>query len=192
MNSRQSIATLALILVVGCVGLESASQLDAEANAVKEHIAQAQDERKSYGKGSVVHDLITLRIAIHEQTLAMLEQRRSAGIAQVTLSYSVDGKPYRAPADAAADAKRLEQGLKEVRAGREYDLHQIKESDEPFKPLYTMTAAVKAIQIAQLEYQLAANRHGFPPYYVPFHPPAEGVTPPQVIEIPAGKSAVIQ
>ena len=119
MNNRQSIATLALILVVGCAGPESTSQLEAEANAVKERIAQAQEERKSHGKGSVVHDLITLRIAIHEQTLAMLEQRRSAGKARVTLSYSVDGKPYRAPADAPADAKRLEHELKQVRAGRD-------------------------------------------------------------------------
>lgn len=191
MNKRQSIAILALVLLVGCVSTESTSDLEAEANEVKERIAQAQEERRSYGKGSVVHDLITLRIAIHEQTLAMLEQRRLAGRAQVTLSYSVDGKPYRAPADAAADAKRLEDKLKEVRAGREYDLQQVRESGEPFKPLYAMTAATKAIQISQLEYRLTANRHGFPPYYVPFHPPAEGVAPPQVIDIPAGKSGVI-
>lgn len=191
MNKRQSIAILALVLLVGCASTESTSDLEAEANAVKERIAQAQEERKSYGKGSVVHDLITLRIAIHEQTLAMLEQRRVAAKAQVTLTYTVDGKPYRAPADAAADAKRLEDKLKEVRAGREYDLQQVKESGEPFKPLYEMTAATKSIQISQLEYRLTANRHGFPPYYVPFHPPAEGVAPPQVIDIPAGKSGVI-
>ena len=192
MNTRRSLPMLALILLAGCAGPEPTSQLDLEAKSVKERIAQAQEERKSFGKGSVAHDLITLRIAIHEQTLAMLEQRRAAGKAQVTLSYTVDGKPYRAPADAAVDAKRLEDKLKEVRAGREYDLQQVKESGEPFKPLYTMSAATKAIQISQLEYQLAAYRHGFPPYYVPFHPPVEGVTPPQVIEIPAGKSVVIQ
>jgi hypothetical protein len=189
---NQSIAALSFIVLAGCAGPVSASRLDAEANVVKERIAQAQEQRKSYGKGSVVHDLVTLRIAIEEQTLAMLEQRRSAGKARVKLSYRVDGRPFRAPDNAAADAKRLEDKLKEVRAGREYDLHQVKESGEPYKPLYTMTAAVKAIQISQLEYQLAANRFGFPPYYVPFHPPAEGVTPPQIIEIPAGKSAVIQ
>lgn len=192
MNNRLSIATLVLFMLAGCAGPKFMSQLDEEAAAVKERIAQAQEERKSYGKGSVVHDLVTLRIAIHEQTLAMLEQRRSAGKALVTLSYGVDGKPYRAPADAAADAKRLEDKLKELRAGRDYDLQQIKESGEPFRPLYTMSAAIKAIQISQLEYQLTANRHGFPPYYVPFHPPAEGVTPPQVIEIPAGQSVIIQ
>ena len=51
MNNRQSISTLALILLVGCAGPESTSQLDAETNAVKERIAQAQEERKTYGKG---------------------------------------------------------------------------------------------------------------------------------------------
>lgn len=192
MNTRRSLPMLALILLAGCAGPESVSRLDADANAVKERIAQAREELRAFGKGSVAHDLITLRIAIHEQTLAMLEQRRTAGSARVTLSYTVDGKPYRAPADAAADAKRLEDKLKEVRTAREYDLQQVREAGEPFRPLYTMSAATKAIQISQLEYRLAANRHGFAPYYVPFHPPAEGVTPPQVIEIPAGKSAVLR
>jgi hypothetical protein len=192
MHNRLSIAALTFIVLAACAGRASASQLDADADALKERIAQAQDERKSHGKGSVVHDLITLRIAIQEQTLAMLEQRRLAGKARVKLSYRVDGKPYHASRDAAADAKRLEEKIREVRAGREYDLQQARESGEPFKPLYTMTAAVRAIHISQLEYRLAANRYGFPPYYVPFHPPAEGVTPPQVIEVPAGSSAVIQ
>ena len=109
----------------------------------------------------------------------------------MTLSYTVDGKPYRVAAG-AADAKRLEDKLKEVRAAREYDLLQAKTAGEPFQPFYVMSAATRAIQMSQLEYQLAAHRHGFAPYYVPFHPPAEGATPPQVIEIPAGKSAVIQ
>ena len=192
MSTRQLIPFLVLILLAGCAAPESPSPLDADVNAVNERIAQAQEERKAFGKGSVAHDLMTLRIAIHEQTFAMLEQRRVAGRAQVTLSYTVDGKPFRAPADAAADVKRLEDKLKEVRAAREYDLQQIKEAGEPFRPLYTMSAATRAIQISQLEYQLAASRHGFPSYYVPFHPPAEGATPPQVIEVPAGKSAVIQ
>ena len=192
MNTRQSLPILALLLLAGCAGPESVSQLEADANAVKERIAQAQEERSAFGKGSVAHDLITLRIAIHEQTLAMLEQRRAAGRAQVTLSYTVDGKPYRAAADAATDTKRLEDKLKEVRAAREYDLQQVNEAGEPFRPLYAMSAATRAIQISQLEYQLAAHRHGFAPYYVPFHPPAEGVTPPQFIEIPAGKSAILR
>ena len=80
MNNRLSIATLVLFMLAGCAGPKFMSQLDEEAAAVKERIAQAQEERKSYGKGSVVHDLVTLRIAIHEQTLAILEQRRAAGI----------------------------------------------------------------------------------------------------------------
>ena len=167
------------------------SLLSAETEATKQRIAAAQEERKSYGEGSVAYDLITLRIAIHEQTLAMLEQRRVAGKARVRLSYTVDGKPYRAPAEAAAETKRLEDKLKEVQAARERDVQQIKESDEPFRPLYVMSAGTKAIQLAQLEYQLAAYRHGFPPYYVPFYPPAPGVTPPQTITVPAGKSGVI-
>ena len=83
-------------------------RLDADIESVNERISQAQEERKAYGKGSVVHDLISMRIAIHQQTLAMLEQRRAAEQWRTTLTYTVDGKSYSAPADHIARVAALQ------------------------------------------------------------------------------------
>ena len=181
---------LALALA-GCMGPESMPQLEAEEKALRVEIAQARDERANHGKGSVVHDLITLRIAIKEQTRAMLAQRRAAGSWRTRLTYSVNGKSWAAAADADKHIAAIEQRIRAARQERESDLAQIREAGEAFKPLYAMSAATKAVLISQLEYQLAGHRHGFPPSYVPFHPPAPGRSPPQAIEVPAGRSAVV-
>lgn len=182
---------LLFLMVAGCADPEAARRFDADIESVNARISQAQEERKAYGKGSVVHDLISLRIAIHQQTLAMLEQRRTAERWRTTLTYTVDGKSYAAPADSLARMAALEARLKSAREGRESDLQLMRGSADSVRPLYVMSVATKTITISQLEYQLAAHINGFPPYYVPFHPPARGATPPQMIEVPAGKSAVV-
>ena len=183
---------LVALMVAGCADPEAARRLNADIESVNERISQAQEERKSYGKGSVVHDLISLRIAIHQQTLAMLEQRRAAEKWHTTLTYAVDGKSYGAPADSIARIAALQARLKNAREGRESDLQLMRGSADSVRPLYVMSVATKTILISQLEYQLAAHANGFPPYYVPFHPAARGTTQPQIIEVPAGQSAVVQ
>lgn len=190
MTARKYFVLLAL-MVAGCADPEVAQRLDADIESVNERISQAQEERKAYGKGSVVHDLTSLRIAIHQQTLAMLEQRRAALQWRTTLTYTVDGKSYAAPPDAVARMAALQARLKNTREGRESDLQLMRGSADSARPLYVMSIATKTITISQLEYQLAAYAYGFPPYYVPFHPSARGTTPPQQIEVPAGKSAIV-
>ena len=191
MTTRKYFILLAL-LVAGCADPEAARRLDADIESVNARISQAQEERKAYGKGSVVHDLISLRIAIHQQTLAMLEQRRAAEKWHTTLAYTVDGKSYAAPADFIARVAALQSRLKNAREGRESDLQLMRGSADSVRSLYVMSIATKTILISQLEYQFAAHANGFPPYYVPYHPPASGTTPPQATEVPAGKSAVVR
>lgn len=191
MTTRKYFFLLAL-MIAGCADPEAARRLDADIESINERISQAQEERKAYGKGSVVHDLISLRIAIHQQTLAMLEQRRTADQWRTTLSYTVDGKPYAAPADAVARMAALQSRLKNTHEGRESDLQLMRGSADSVRPLYVMSIATKTILISQLEYQFVAHAIGFPPYYAPFHPPAKGATPPQVIEVPAGRPAVVK
>jgi len=191
MKTRKYFILLAL-LVAGCADPEAARRLDADIESVNARISQAQEERKAYGKGSVVHDLISLRIAIHQQTLAMLEQRRAAENWHTTLAYTVDGKSYAAPAYFIARVAALQARLKNAREGRESDLQLMRGSADSVRSLYVMSIATKTILISQLEYQLAAHANGFPPYYVPYHPPASGTTPPQATEVPAGKSAVVR
>ena len=191
MTTRKYVFLLAL-MVAGCADPEAARRLDADIESVNERISQAQEERKAYAKGSVVHDLISMRIAIHQQTLAMLEQRRAAEQWHTTLTYTVDGKSYSVPSDHIARVAALQARLKNAREGRESDLQLMRGSADSVRPLYVMSIATKTILISQLEYQLAAYVNGFPPYYVPYHPPASGTTLPQAIEVPAGKTAIVQ
>lgn len=192
MKTRLPVLMLALTLLNGCMDPAGTSQLDTEIKAVREQIAQAREESRSHGEGSVLHDLASLRVAIHEQTLTMLEQRRAAESWRTRLSYTVNGKPYEAPADAEKRVSRLEERMRKAQTGRESDLKQARDGGEAVRPLYTMSAGTKAILIAQLEYQIAAYRNGFPAYYVPFSPPKPGTTRPQIIEVPAGKSVIVQ
>lgn len=165
---------LALVVIAGCADPETARRLEAEIESVNERIAQAQEEQKPYGKNSVVHDLMSIRIAIHQQTLAMLEQRRAAERWRMTLSYAIDGKPYAAPADIVPRVAALQGQLKNARESRESDLQLMRGSADSVRPQYVTSIATKTILIAQLEYQLAAYTNGFPPYYAPpFRPSAK-------------------
>jgi hypothetical protein len=191
MTTRKYFFLLAL-MVAGCADPEAVRRLDADIESVNARISQAQEERKAYGKGSVVHDLISLRIAIHQQTLAMLEQRRAAEQWRTTLTYTVDGKSYSAPVDSMARMAALQARLKNAREGRESDLQLMRGSADSVRPLYVTSVATKTVLMSQLEYQLAAHASGFPPYYVPYHAPASATTPPQAIEVPAGKPAIVR
>lgn len=191
MTYRKYFFALALV-VAGCADPEAARRLDADIEAAKERISQAQDERKAFGKGSVVHDLISMRIAIQQQTLAMLEQRREAEKWHMTLSYTVDGKPYTPPVDSIARMAALQARLKNAREGRESDLQLMRGSADAVRPLYVTSIATKTILMAQLEYQLAAHASGFPPYYTPFHPSVSSAMPPTAVEVPAGKTTIVR
>ena len=177
MTTRKYFILLAL-MIAGCADPDAARRLDADIESVNARIIQAQEERKAYGKGSVVHDLISLRIAIHQQTLAMLEQRRAAEKWHTTLTYTVDGTSYSAPGDSIARVTALQARLKNAREGRESDLQLMRGSADSVRPLYVTSVATKTVLMSQLEYQLVAYSNGFPPYYVPYHAPASGITPP--------------
>jgi len=190
MNVIRPLAAVALILLAGCPEPQSTRELDADIEATKVRIEKARADQKRYGKGSVVYDLTGLRVAIEEQTAAMLQQRRSAARWQTTLNYTVDGQEY--VPESLASIKSLEQRLRTAQAKHTEIVEQIATADEITRPLLEMSAGTGAVLIAQLEYRLAASRYGFPAYYVPFQPPAEGETPPQMITVPEGGAAVIQ
>ena len=187
MGTRYWIAILTIVLLGGCGGGPE-SQLDKDVTTFRERLDQGRKERDSHTKGTAVHDVIALRVAIDEQTLAMLEQRRAAGKSQVALTYTVSGRSYAPPGDAQSRIAALEKRIDGARKGRESDLEQIKSSGEAVRPLYVLSAATKNLQISQLEYQVAAYRHGFPPYSAPSGAPSPaGKSRAQVVEAPAGK-----
>jgi len=96
------------------------------------------------------------------------------------------------PVDAIARLAALLARLKNAREGRESALQLMRGSADSVRSLYVQSIATRTILISQLEYQLAAHASGFPPYYVPYHPPASAATPPQAIEVPTGKTATVR
>ena len=175
------------LMIAGCSDPESTRRLDAEIESLTDRIAQTQEEIKSFAKGTVPHDLVALRIAIYEQTVALLEQRRAAARWRTSLSYTVDGKPYAAPADVVARVAAIQTQLRNAREGRESDLQLMRGSADSARPQYVASIATKTLQIAQLEYQLAAYANAFPPYYVQFSLPPKPAAAPPVSEAPAKK-----
>ena len=188
MTIQRTVFVLALA-IAGCSDPESIRRVEAEIESVNARIAQAQEERKASTKGSPVHDLTSLRIAIYEQTLAMLEQRRAAAGWRTTLSYTVDGKPYSPPADVVTRVAALQSQLNNAREARESDLQLMRGSADSVRPQYVVSIATKTIQIAQLEYQLAAYTNAFPPYYAPLPIPTRSAAPPRTPEAAEAKSA---
>jgi hypothetical protein len=176
------------LAIAGCADPENVRRIEADIESVNERIAQDQEERKAYGKGSPVYDLISLRLAIHEQTLAMLEQRHAASRWRTTLSYTVNGKPYSPPADLVTRVAALQTQLKNARESRESDLQLMRGSSDSVRPQYVVSIATKTIHVAQLEYQLAAYTNAFPPYYGPLPFPGRGATPSRASEPAGGKS----
>lgn len=191
MSIPRYVSVLALV-IAGCGDPDAARRLAADIASINDRITQAEEERKAYGKGSAVHDLISLRIAIHQQTLAMLEQRYAAERWRMTLTYTVDGKPYAAPADVVQRVAALQVQLKNAREGRESDLQLMRGSADSVRPLYVTSIATKTMLISQVEYQLAAYTHAFPPFYVPLPPPAKSKAASQKSEVSAGKPAIVQ
>lgn len=146
-------------------------------------MATAQAELKAQRPGTVVHDLIALRLAIQQQTVAMLEQKQVASRWYPAFSYTVSGKGYEPPADAQAKIAELEEWLKRVQEERASAVELAKDADDTMRPLHTMSAATRAVTVAQLEYQLLAYRHGFPPYAT-IQQYEGGVPPPRAVTLP--------
>ena len=134
---------------------------------------------------------IGILAASQQIPLAMLEQRRAMQSWRAKLSYTVDGTSWAPLPDLERRMAEVEMRLQETRRARESDLAQAREAPEAVRSLYVMSAATRAVLISQYEYRLAGDRHGFPAYYVPFQMPASGASPPQVIDVPAGRSAIV-
>jgi hypothetical protein len=82
--------------------------------AVQEAITFGEADDAKYA-GGLVKTLIQLRFATLRQTLAMLEQRQKASDYNVALKFTVDGRAYAPPPDAAQQVLSLDQDLADTR-----------------------------------------------------------------------------
>ena len=167
-----SVAVLIVALaMVGCADSESTALLEAQRQAVSAEITSAKAELANSGEGSALHVLVTLRLSVHEQTKAMLDQKMAAVRWFPKFSYTVDGKEYVPPGDVAARIEQLDTMLREAKVN--YEAAARSAGGGLLGLLKIMQAEIQGLQIAQLEYQLTAYRAGFPPY-MPHIPLPEG------------------
>ena len=75
--------------------------------AVQAEIRKAEGDEERFGSG-LIKSLISLRLATLRQTLGVLDQRAKARGANTTLQYTIDGRPFVPPADAAQQVAALE------------------------------------------------------------------------------------
>jgi hypothetical protein len=167
---------IALIVVAaGCAPREVTTELQVQIKEVREQISNTKADRDRYGDGSVLHSLISLRLAMQEQTLAMLEQKKAAMRWFPWFSYTVDGKPYQPPADAADKVKTLESQIEKAQAELTEQRARVTVAGGLIGVLAALTAELKAFELAQLEYELAAYRNGFPHYVGSFRAAAADI-----------------
>lgn len=85
-----------------------------EIAAVRDEITRAEADDAKYS-GGLVKAIVGLRLATLRQTLAMLEQRRAASDLNIALRYTVDGKPFVPPSDAAGQLATVEKEIASTR-----------------------------------------------------------------------------
>ena len=101
-----------LVSLIGCarVSAQDTASLKAEITVLQEQIKTAEAENAKY-TGGLVKSLVVARIAIMQQTEAMLQQRLKADTYGIAIKYTVDGKNFVPPASASELLRDVEQEI---------------------------------------------------------------------------------
>jgi hypothetical protein len=102
-------------------GSQERLELQSALLALTDQIASAKAEDAKYA-GGLIKTLIQSRVAILEQTKAMLDQRSKAASFSTSIRYTVDGRLFTAPTDAAQQLASVEAELERMKvqiAGQE-------------------------------------------------------------------------
>jgi hypothetical protein len=162
------IYTFILIVLVpflsGCADSAAVGALGAEIKEIESKIAEGKTELSKYGEGSPLHSLVSFRIATHEQTLAMVKQKWTAVRWYPRFSYTVDGRPYAPPDNVEVKIAEAQVILADFQRQVGEAEREVARTGGLFRTLAQLRTEVARIPVAQLEYQIAAYKHGFPPY----------------------------
>jgi hypothetical protein len=104
-------------------------------------------------------------MAVEEQTLAMLMQRRTALTYYIRTSYSVTGIGYTPPVDVTERIAALEAELTSKR--QEVAAAEAAVGGGLLGVMQAVNVATQETLVSQLEYQLASLRYGFPVFVAP-------------------------
>ncbi len=119
MRTNQSlkaiVAIISLVILVTVECPSSQTVMDSLVNdisAVQAEIRQAEEDDQKF-TGGLIKSLILLRLATLRQTLAILEQYGKARTTHTTLQFTIDGRTFVPPADAAQQIVEVEKELAE-------------------------------------------------------------------------------
>lgn len=164
------IIIISSLLLISCTNSELANKLAPEIEKVKGQIAEVEKDKVKYGEGSVLHAMTTMRIEILKNNLAMLEQKLYSAWYYPQFSYTINSESYSPPANKEELIAKLK---KEMQGARD---EQIKSQGKAegmgglLGIIASMEVETKALEVAQLEYQLSAYQYDFPPLFMPVKP----------------------
>lgn len=139
-------------------------EIAADLGAVDAAIRRAEAEDAKYS-GGLVKALVGSELAILRQTRAMLQQRASSWTFGIGLRFTVDGKPFVAPADAAQTLTAVEAEIATTReklAGAEAEAARY--SGGLVQALSVSTVATIRNSLAMLEQRRLALKYALPQF----------------------------
>ena len=144
---------------------EERAELQRAISATNAQISTARAEDAKH-KGGLVKALIQSRIAILEQTKAMLDQRAHASTFGIALRYTVDGKPFTLPLDPAPQLTSVEADLTTLRANiAKQEAEAARYSGGLSQAMALSTVATSRQTEAMLEQKRLAIRYSLPQYF---------------------------
>jgi len=155
------------VLVGSCADPAATEALRIDVERLRARVDEGKKERIKYGEGSVLNLLVSMRVASDEHTLAMLEQKSAALRWYPRFTYTVDGQTWKPPADTEVQLRVLEVELVKAQSEARAERARAARMGGLIGMIAQMNAELKAMPVAQLEYQMMALRHGYPIYLTP-------------------------
>lgn len=154
--------TSSLLCLTACTPQETTSALDTQIAQTKAKLVEIKSQFSQYSGVTALEPLVRARYLITLQTLDMLEQRRAAKFYDIHLSYTAESgelEPEKdlLEKDLALQEARSAAALKRSKISTLLDAEQ---GENPAALRWRML--LLDLQIAQIEYRLAALRNQFP------------------------------
>jgi hypothetical protein len=155
--------TLVLSVVVGALlddPQTSTVEIDRDRAAIADAIKSADEASERYS-GGLLKALIDVRVSILRNTLAMLDQKRTASIRRIALDYTIEAKSVRPATGAELQAilEELSQAEKRVAAS---EAEAAKYSGGLMQSIALMKAETDELSVSQLRLKFYSAKHGLP------------------------------
>ncbi|ANW00805.1 hypothetical protein [Bradyrhizobium icense] len=138
----------------------STLELDRDRAALSAEISAIQAESAKYESG-LLKSLIEVRLAITKNTLAMLDQKRTAFIRRVSLNYRLDSRPVHEASDQELKLiiDDLSQAERKANASKQ---EAARYSGGLLQAVALMKAETDEMSVSQLRLKFYSAKHGIP------------------------------